>query len=339
MKPKNTPKLDLHNVAVIGTGAYAPERVLTNRELETMVDTSDEWIVSRTGMRERRIAAEDEFTSDLGAKAAMRAIESAGIKPKEIDLIIAPTITPDRPWPNTACLIQTKIGAKHAACIGLEAACSGFIYAMETARNYLATGAATTALVVGAEKMSSIIDWSDRNTCVLFGDGAGAIVMRAGGEETGMICSSMGSDGSLSDLLMVPAGGSRLPTSEGTVQDRLHYLKMSGREVYKYAVSKMVHSVKDVLHKCGMEPKDIDWYIPHQANMRIIQGVGKRLGVPTEKFVVNVEKYGNTSGASIGLALDEAVRDGRIKRGDKVLCVAFGGGFTWGATLMVWTNE
>ncbi len=339
MKSKSTRKVELLNVAVIGTGSYAPERVLTNTDLEKMVDTTNDWIVSRTGMRERRIAAEDEFTSDIGAKASIRAIESAGINPKEIDLIIAPTITPDRPWPNTACLIQNKVGAKNAACVGLEAACSGFVYAMETARNYLATGAATTALGVGAEKMSSILDWSDRNTCVLFGDGAGAIVMRGGVDNPGVIGSSMGSDGSLSDLLMVPAGGSRLPTSQATVHDRMHYLKMNGREVYKYAVSKMVHSVKDVLRKCELGIYDIDWFIPHQANMRIIQGVGKRLGVPADKFVVNIEKYGNTSGASIGLALDEAVSDGRITRGDKVLCVAFGGGFTWGATLMVWTNE
>jgi len=328
----------LENVLVIGTGSYAPERVLTNKDLEKIVDTSDEWIATRTGMRERRIAADGQATSDLGAEAAKRALQSADISADEIDLLIVPTITPDVPWPNTACLIQNKIGAVNAACIGLEAACTGFIYAIETARNYLASGAARTALVVGAEKMSSILDWEDRNTCVLFGDGAGAVVLRAGGDEVGMIGSVMGSDGSLSELLMVPAGGSRLPTSEQTVCDRLHYLKMNGREVYKHAVSNMTQSAIDLLEKTGVSKNEIDWLIPHQANMRIIQAVSRRLKIPMDKFIVNIEKYGNTSGASIGLALDEAVVDGRIKRGDKILCVAFGGGFTWGSTLMVWTK-
>jgi 3-oxoacyl-[acyl-carrier-protein] synthase III len=328
----------LLNVRVLGTGSYAPERILTNKDLEKIVDTTDEWIVTRTGMRERRIAAEGEATSDIGAAAARRAMASAGVEAEEIDLLIVPTITPDIPWPNTACLIQNKIGAVNAACIGLEAACTGFIYALETARNYLATGAARTALVVGAEKMSSILDWEDRNTCVLFGDGAGAVVLRGGGDEQGLIASAMGSDGSLCDLLMVPAGGSRLPTSAQTVADRMHFLKMNGREVYKYAVGNMTQSALDLLAKCAIDKQEIDWLIPHQANMRIIQAVSRRLDIPLEKFIVNIEKYGNTSGASIGLALDEAVADGRIKRGDKILCVAFGGGFTWGATLMVWTK-
>lgn len=328
----------LANVVVLGTGSYAPERVLTNKDLEKIVDTSDEWIATRTGMRERRIAAEDQATSDLGTEAARRAMAAADIDADEIDLLIVPTITPDMPWPNTACLIQNNIGAVNAACVGLEAACTGFIYALETARNYLATGAARTALVVGAEKMSSILDWEDRNTCVLFGDGAGAVVLRSGGDESGLIGSVMGSDGSLSRLLMVPTGGSRTPTSEQTVRDRLHYLKMIGREVYKHAVSNMTKSAIDLLEQTGVSKDEIDWLIPHQANMRIIQAVSRRLDIPMDRFIVNIEKYGNTSGASIGLALDEAVADGRIKRGDKVLCVAFGGGFTWGSTLMVWTK-
>lgn len=337
MKSTDKPANSLLNVQIVGTGSYAPEKVLTNKDLEKMVDTSDEWIVSRTGMRERRIAGEDETTSDLGAAAAREALENAGMDASELDMILAPTITPDIPWPNTACLIQDKIGAANAFCMGVEAACSGFIYALETARNYLATGFAKTALVVGAEKMSSILDWEDRNTCVLFGDGAGAVVLRGGGEKTGLISSSLGSDGSLSELLMVPAGGSRMPTSEETLSNRLHYLKMNGREVYKHAVANMTQAAKDVLEKCGMKKDDVDWLIPHQANMRIIQAVSRRLGVPIERFVVNIEKYGNTSGASIGLALHEAVQDGRIKTGDRILCVAFGGGFTWGATLMEWT--
>jgi 3-oxoacyl-[acyl-carrier-protein] synthase III len=323
---------------ITGTGSYAPERVLTNRELETMVDTTDEWIVSRTGMKERRIAAPDETTSDMAAEAARRALEDAGIAAGEIDMILVPTITPDIPWPNTACLLQDKIGASKAFCFGLEAACSGFVYGLETASNFIRSGAADTALVVGAEKMSAFLNWEDRNTCVLFGDGAGAAVLQAATGREGVVRSSLGSDGSLSDLLQVPAGGSRLPASQETVRKKLHTVQMNGREVFKHAVTNMATAVRDLLNGCEEELGDIDWFIPHQANLRIIRAVGQKLGVPEERFIVNVEKYGNTSGASIGLALDEAARDGRIREGHRVVLVAFGGGFTWGATLIRWTK-
>jgi 3-oxoacyl-[acyl-carrier-protein] synthase-3 len=300
------------------------------------VDTTEQWIVSRTGMKERRIAADDETTSDMGAEAARRALDAAGIEAADVDLILAPTITPDLPWPNTACLVQDKIGARNAGCLGLEAACSGFVYAVETARNYIAAGSAENVLVVAAEKMSSIVDWSDRSTCVLFGDGAGAAVLQPCTSGKGILGSTLGADGSLSDLLMVPAGGSRLPTSAETVKKRLHYVQMNGRETFKHAVTNMTNAANEVLAKCGLTSDEVDWLIPHQANFRIIQAVAQRLGVSLDKFIINIEKYANTSGATIGLALDEAVRDGRITDGQKVLLVAFGGGFTWGSILMEW---
>lgn len=322
---------------IIGTGSYAPERVLTNKDLETLVDTTDEWITSRTGMKERHVAREDEASSDMGAQAARRAIASAGIHPADIDLIIAPTITPDTPWPNTGCYIQEKIGAGNAWCMGIEAACSGFIYGIWLARNMIATGAATTVLVAACEKITSIVDWKDRSTCVLFGDGAGAVILQATAHPTrGIIGGNMGSDGRLTQLLIQPAGGSRMPTTEETLRNGMNYLKMAGRETYKHAVTRMTESSVKLLQSCGMTFDDVDWFIPHQANMRIITAVGQRMGVPVEKFIVNIEKYANTSSATIGLAMDEAVRDGRIRSGDKVLLVAFGGGLTWGSLLLEW---
>jgi len=322
-------------VAIAGTGSYAPARVMTNHELEKLVQTSDEWIRTRTGMIERRIAAPEEATSDLAAEAARRALAAAGVAPEAVQLLIVATITPDLPFPNTGCLVQHKIGAKNAMCFSLEAACSGFAYALETARQFVATGAVDTALVIGAEKMSSILDWQDRGTCVLFGDGAGAAVLRQA-RGRGILTSVLGADGSLSDLLMVPAGGSRMPTTEETVRQRLHYLKMNGREVFKHAVTTMSRAAKEALHRVGLTAADIRWIIPHQANMRIIQAISERLDVPLDRFIVNVQKYGNTSGASVGLALDEAVRDGRIRPGDRLLFVVFGGGFTWGVTILEW---
>lgn len=323
-------------VYISGTGAYAPERVVTNKDLEKRVDTTDEWIVTRTGMQERRMAADDEATSDMGAEAARRALDAAGIPAEKVDLIIAATITPDQPWPNTACHIQHKIGAVNAGCFGLEAACSGFLYALDAGRHWVASGAMNTVLVIGAEKMTSILDWEDRSTCVLFGDGAGAAVLTAEGEGQGLISTVLGADGALSHLLGVPAGGSRMPTTEQTVKDHMHFLKMEGRDVYKAAVTKMTAAAKKALEQAQVSSDDVQWVIPHQANLRIIQAVSHRLHIPMERFIVNVAKYGNTSGASVGIALDEAVRDERIKKGDKVLLVVFGGGFTWGATLLEW---
>ena len=326
----------LKKVAITGTGSYAPERIVTNEDWSKLVDTTDEWITTRTGMKERHFARDDEMTSDMAAVAAQRALESAGVMADDVDMIITPTITPDRIWPNTACLVQTKIGAKNALCYGVEAACTGFVYALEIARQFVAVGTAKTVLVAAAEKMSSILDATDRNSCVLFGDGAGAVVLQATEEGEGIIGSSMGSDGSLHDLLMLPGGGCLIPTTEESVKQKLHFLHMDGRETYKHAVTKMAGAARNVILDHGVEITDVDWFIPHQANMRIIQAVGQRLGVPSERFIVNIEKYGNTSSATIPLALDEAVRDGRIKKGDKLVFVAFGGGFTWGAILLEW---
>ncbi|MDP6525149.1 MAG: beta-ketoacyl-ACP synthase III [Kiritimatiellia bacterium] len=323
-------------IAITGTGAYLPERVLTNDDLSTMVDTSDEWIQARTGMRERRIAREDEATSDMGAVAATRALESAGVDAAEVDLIIVATCTPDMIFPSTACHIQELIGAKNAFCFDLSAACSGFLYGIETARGMITSGVYKTVLVIGAEKMSSITDWEDRGTCILFGDGAGAAVLQAGDEGHGIMSTVMGSDGSLGDLLKLPAGGSRTPASAQTVEDRLHFTKMGGNQVFKHAVLCMSEAGQKALDLAGLEIADVDWVIPHQANMRIINAIAERAEVPLEKLCVNLERVGNLSGASVPVVLDEAVRDGRIKRGDIILFVVFGAGFTWGAMVLQW---
>ena len=328
----------LRAVRVAGTGSYAPDRIVTNQTLEKLVETTDEWIVTRTGMKERHWAGPEQATSDLAAEAARRAMSDAGVTAAEVQLIIVATITPDLPFPNTACLVQAKIGAKKAFCFSIEAACSGFLYAMETARQYIASGVVDTALVIGAEKMSSIIDMKDRATCVLFGDGAGAAVLQPCAQGRGILATTLGSDGSLSELLMVPAGGSRLPASEETVAKRLHYLKMSGKEVFKHAVTNMTRAAEEALKKAGLKPDEISWVIPHQANMRIIQAIGDRFKVPADRFVINLERYGNTSAASVGIALDEASRARRIRNGDLVLFLVFGGGFTWGATVLEWNK-
>jgi 3-oxoacyl-[acyl-carrier-protein] synthase-3 len=326
----------VRTVSIVGTGSYVPSRVLTNAELAKRVETTDEWIVTRTGMKERRLAGEDEATSDMAAEAAQRALMDAGVRAEEVDLLIVATITPDLPFPNTGCLVQSRIGAVNAACMSLEAACSGFVYALDVGRQFIATGAAQTVLVVGAEKMSSILDWNDRTTCVLFGDGAGAAVLKANHAPRGILTSVLGSDGSLSDLLKIPAGGSRMPTTEQTVRDRQHFLTMNGREVFKHAVTHMTRAARTALARAGLGIGDVRWVIPHQANLRIISAIAERLEAPLDRFVVNVEKYGNTSGASVGIALDEAARDGRLQKGDLVLLLVFGGGFTWGAMVVEW---
>lgn len=285
------------------------------------------------------MAGPEQATSDLAAEAARRALADAGVKAEDVDLLIVASITPDYPFPNTGCMVQHKIGAKRAACMGLEAACSGFVYGIETARAYVAAGLAETVLVIGAEKMTSILDFQDRTTCVLFGDGAGAVVLRPAREgERGIISSVLGADGALSELLLVPAGGSRQPTTTDTVAQRLHYLRMSGREVFKHAVTNMTRAAQEAMKRAGVKPEDVRWVIPHQANLRIIAAIGERLGMPEDRFVINVQTYGNTSAASVGIALDEAARDGRLKRGDLVMFLVFGGGFTWGATVLEWSK-
>jgi len=327
----------VRGATIIGTGMYVPERVLDNAELERMVDTSDEWIRERTGIIERRIGAPDQASSDLSLIAAQRALEMAGVTADEVDQILVATTTPDRYLPSCGCTLQAKLGAKNAAAYDIFAACTGFIYGMGVARGLIGTGIADTVLLVGVEMLSRIVDYTDRNTCVLFGDGAGAAVLRPCKPGDGILAVSMHSDGVLGDLLEIPAGGSRRPASIETVQAKDHVIKMRGRELFRVAVRGMEDSIRRVLEQAELTPDDLDLVIPHQANQRIIDATRERLGVPAEKVVLNIERYGNTSSASIPISLDEVVRAGRLKPGDHVGLVAFGGGATWGATLARWT--
>ena len=335
-KPNNNTRSDLPTVAVVATGSYLPEKILTNADLERMVDTSDEWITTRTGIKERHIASADQATSDMAAQAALRAMQQAGLDAMDLDLIIVGTATPDTIFPSTACYVQKIIGAERAVCFDLVAACSGFLFAMETGRRFIQAGGYQNVLIIGAEKLSSITDWEDRSTCVLFGDGAGAAILQARSTGRGIISSVMASDGQRSDLLKLPAGGSRMPTTPETLSNRMHYIKMNGREVFKHAVSSMISAAQEALRRGGISIDEIDCIIPHQANLRIIQAIGQRLGAPVEKYHVILEHCGNISAASVPVALDEAVRSGRIRRGDLVLLIAFGGGFTWAATVLEW---
>ena len=326
--------------SIIGTGSYLPEKILTNDDLSKIVETSDEWITTRTGIKERHIAAEDQATSDLASEAARRAMTSAGVTPEEIDLIVVATVTPDMFFPSTACIVQRKIAASNAVCFDISAACSGFLYALQVARHFLNAGSRTTALVIGAEKLSSLVNWEDRNTCVLFGDGAGAVVIRAVDTDTeapGRVLSTvMGSDGNLTDLLKVPGGGSALPITPENAASRPNTIHMEGRETFKHAVTRMCQASEQALEMAGLTKADIDLVIPHQANARIISVIADRLGVPPEKTFINLDKYGNTSAATIPIALDEANSQGRLKKGDIVLLVAFGGGFTWASSVVRW---
>ncbi len=324
------------STSIIGTGSYLPERVLTNAELAKMVDTSDEWIVTRTGIKERHIAAKDQATSDLAIEAARRALAQAGVTPQDLDMILVATITPDMFFPSTSCFVQKSLGAVKAACFDLQAACSGFLFALETARQFIGSGSAETILIIGAEKLSCITDWEDRSTCVLFGDGAGAAVLQSRPGMRGVMSCVMGSDGNLSHLLSMPGGGSRNPTSEETIKEHLHYLKMAGKEVFKYAVNSMLHAANQALERSNLTIDQVDCVIPHQANVRIVQAIGARLGAPIEKYYINLSHTGNMSAASIPVALDEAARSGFIHKGDIVLLVAFGGGFTWAASILEW---
>ena len=326
--------------SIIGTGSYMPEKVLTNDDLSKIVDTSDEWITTRTGIRERRIAAEGQATSDMAAEAARRALADAGITAEEVNLIVVATVTPDMFFPSTACFVQKKIGASNAVCFDISAACSGFLYALQVARHFINTGNRTTALVIGAEKLSSLINWQDRNTCVLFGDGAGAVVIRRaeeGEDAPGRVLSTvMGSDGNLADLLKVPGGGSACPITAENALSRPNTIHMEGRETFKHAVTRMCQASEQALEMAGLKKEDITLIIPHQANLRIIQAIADRLGLPHDKAFINLDKYGNTSAATIPVALDEANRAGRLKRGDILLLVAFGGGFTWASSVVRW---
>ena len=326
----------MKTVKVTGWGTYLPDKVLSNADLEKMVDTSDEWIITRTGIKERRLVADNEVTSDLGAEAAKKAIDQAGLKPEDIELIIVATVTGDTPFPSTACYLQHKIGAVKAACFDLSAACSGFIYGLITAQQFIKTGFYANALVIGAEVMSAFVDWQDRNTCVLFGDGAGACVLEPSDDDSGIISSYLGSDGSQTELLRVPGGGSKIPATKQSVEDKEHYLKMSGSEVFKLAVRAMAEAANKALGKVNIDCKDVACLIPHQANIRIIEAVAKRIGLPRDRIYFNIEKYGNMSSASTAVGFCEAVEQGRIKKGDIVVLVAFGAGLTWGACVIKW---
>jgi 3-oxoacyl-[acyl-carrier-protein] synthase III len=321
---------------ITGTGSSLPEKVLTNFDLEKMVDTTDEWIVARTGIRERRIAVEGEYTSTFASAAAQKALQAAGVAADEIDLIVLGTLSPDFPFPSTACIVQQQIGATNATCFDVSAACSGFIYALATAEKFIRSGSVKKALVIGAEVLSRIVDWTDRNTCLLFGDGAGAVVLEAVEGENGILSSHMHSDGNYWEILYQKGCGSRNPATQQNLDERLVYLTMHGNEVFKFAVRAMDEVSQEALAANGLSTDQVSLFIPHQANQRIVDSVGKRLSLKAEQVYVNLDRYGNTSAASIPIALDEAFREGRVKDGDIVLLTAFGGGLTWGSTLLRW---
>jgi 3-oxoacyl-[acyl-carrier-protein] synthase-3 len=326
------------SASIYGIGAYVPEAVMTNADLEKLVETSDEWIFTRTGISERRIVAAGEATSDLALHAARRALDHAGLSPSDLDLVIVATITPDMPFPAVSNLVQDRLGATRAAAFDLGAACSGFIYGLATAKQFIATGFYRHVLVIGADALSRVVNWSDRSTCVLFGDGAGAAVLGPAPEGAGLLAFDLGSDGSGAELLCVEAGGSRLPASAETVARMQHTIRMNGSEVFKFAVRAMEESTLRALARAGMSTADIDCFIAHQANVRILDAASKRLGLPPEVVFNNVHRYGNTSAASVPIALAEALAEGRIDRGDTLALVGFGAGLSWASTVMTWTR-
>lgn len=319
---------------IIGLGSYLPENILTNLDLEKMVETSDEWIVSRTGMKERRLANVQEFASDMGAAAGKQALEKAGVSASDIDLILVATMSPDYVSPSTAALIQSTLEAANAAAMDLQAACSGFIYGLSTAKAFVESGLYRNILVIAAEKMSAFIDYKDRNTCVLFGDGAAAAVISNKGDGYLIDSVCLGADGTLASLLLIPGGGARHPTSHETVAQRMHYMKMDGKQLFKHAVRRMSTAATDCLAKAGLTDEQISWLIPHQANARIIDAIAKSLNIPLDKVYKTLHKYGNTSASSIGIALDELTQQYDIAAGEHLLLAAFGGGLTWGALLL-----
>jgi 3-oxoacyl-[acyl-carrier-protein] synthase-3 len=321
---------------IISTGSYLPEKVLSNSEMEKMVDTSDEWITERTGIRERRIADRTQAASDLAYEASRIALERAGLGPEDIDLIIVATITGDMPFPSTACFLQDKLGATNAAGFDINAACSGFLYSLYIADSFIRSGKHRRILVAGTEVLSKITDWDDRTTCVIFGDGAGAVVVGPSDDDSGLLSVNINSDGKMWDLIHVPAGGSRNPASQLTIEQRMHYIKMKGNETFKVAVRTLEDIALKTLEENNVQPSSLSLLIPHQANLRIIQATADRLKVPMDKVIINLDKYGNTSAASIPIALDEALQSGRINAGDYILLEAFGGGLTWASALIKW---
>ncbi len=322
---------------IVGTGSYVPAKVLSNADLEKMVETSDEWVVTRTGISERRMASDAEATSDLAVPAAQQALTAANLDPLDLDMILVATATPDMFFPSTACILQDRLGASRAGAMDLSAACSGFIYGLAVANGLLHLGTMKTILLLGAETLTKFVNWTDRNTCVLFGDGAGAVVLRASDGERGILSTHLFADGSKGRLLIIPGGGSRHPVSQAVLDEGLAKIRITnGNEVFKVAVRAMEDACLTALKHNGLEPADVDLLVPHQANLRIINALGQRLGIPESKVCVNLQKYGNTSAASIPLALNDAVQAGRLKAGDLVLLCAFGGGLTWGSALIRW---
>lgn len=326
-------------VGILGTGAYLPEKIVTNNDIAKIIETNDEWIISRTGIKERRICDEHTATSDLALEAAKRALEDAGVKAEDLDLIVLGTSTPDNMlFPATACLIQAKLGAHKAAAFDLSIACSGFVYSLITASQFVATGAYKRVLVIGADTLSKNLNWEDRSTCILFGDGAGAVVLGPVEEGNGLLSFELGAQGDLDSKLIVPAGGSRTPLTAENISNRKHFIEMAGPEVYKFAVKIMGEAAARVIDKAGLSLEDIDYFVPHQANNRIIEAAAKRLKLSKEKVFKNVEKYGNTSAASVPVALDEAVKGGKIKKGDNIILVGFGAGLAWAAATIRWSK-
>lgn len=326
----------MNRAVITGTGSSLPERVLTNADLEKMVDTSDEWIVTRTGIRERRIAAEREPLSKYATVAARNALEAAGVDPADIGLIVLATVTPDMPIPATACTIQHELGCRNAVAFDIAAGCSGFIYAQAVAQQFIENGQYRNVLVIGGELLSKFVDWTDRATCVIFADGAGAVVLQCRDSEDGLLASCMHADGSMADFICRPGGGSAQPPSQQMLDEGTHFIQMRGNETFKMAVRSITGVCREVLEQAGLTPADVDWFIPHQANLRIISAVGQRLGIPEERCYLNIDRVGNTSAASIPIALDEAVREGKIKSGHIVLMAAFGAGLTWAASVVRW---
>jgi len=323
-------------IKITGTGIYVPDKILTNADLEKMVDTSDEWIISRTGIKERRVASEDQATSDLAIEAGREALNSAGLKAKDIDLIIVGTSTPDTIFPSTGCWVQKGLGAGNVPAFDISAGCTGFLYGMILAEGLILSGAHKRILLIGGELLTKITNWEDRNTCVLFGDGAGAVVLEESENESGMLSSYWKADGSLGELLYQPAGGSRIPATDQSVAQHLHYLQMKGNEVFKHAVKKMGEAAVEALKSAGLKKEDVDYLIPHQANIRIIEATGRRLKLPREKVFSNIHKYGNVSVASIPISIHELNEEGKLNKGNIVLMVAFGAGFTWAAVAYRW---
>lgn len=327
---------NLRSVGILGTGSHLPEKIVSNYDLEKILDTSHDWIVSRTGIHNRRIADEKTAASDLATEAAKKALEASNVQPQDVDLIIVATVTPDMSFPSTACIVQSNLGATKAAAFDLEAACSGFLYGLAIGKQFISTSVYNHVLVIGAETLSKVLNWNDRNTCVLFGDGAGAVVLGPTEEGKGILSTYLGADGEGGKFLTLPAGGSRMPATIETVEQNLHCVKMDGSEVFKFAVRIMGKAAIESLELCNMDIEDIDYLVPHQANIRIITSAAKRLKLPMEKVYVNLDSYGNMSAASIPVALDEAVRKGEIHDNDVVVLVGFGGGLTWGSCVVKW---